>query len=59
MAGTGEAGGSDGLGRFWGARYTRTWFTTLAGLPCSPPSVSRCSVAPARGWYCYRCWWWS
>ena len=19
--------------RFWGARYTRTWFTTLAGLP--------------------------
>lgn len=27
-------GGRDsGLGPYWGARYTRTWFTTLAGLP--------------------------
>jgi hypothetical protein len=23
----------DGSGPYWGARYTRTWFTTLAGLP--------------------------
>jgi hypothetical protein len=23
----------DGTGPYWGARYTRTWFTTLAGLP--------------------------
>ena len=23
----------DGTGSYWGARYTRTWFTTLAGLP--------------------------
>jgi hypothetical protein len=25
--------GGEGLGPYWGARYTRTWFTTLAGLP--------------------------
>jgi hypothetical protein len=24
---------ADGLGPYWGARYTRTWFTTLAGIP--------------------------
>ncbi len=23
----------DGSGPYWGARYTRTWFTTLAGIP--------------------------
>lgn len=33
MPGTGRGARRDGLGPFWGARYTRTWFTTLAGVP--------------------------
>lgn len=33
MSGMGRDGRRDGLGAYWGARYSRTWFTTLAGLP--------------------------
>jgi hypothetical protein len=27
------SGSDGGLGLYWGARYTRSWFTTLAGMP--------------------------
>ena len=34
--------------RFWGARYSRTWFTTLAALPLL---VASCSTPPdTRAW---------
>ena len=33
MVSDGRAGREPGVGPYWNARYTRTWFTVLAGTP--------------------------